>query len=404
MEDTKTHNTGGAMKMCKIGHVTKVILLLLTTFFISLFFSKGIAYAYISGLLDIEQITQQSDVVCTGEGMTTLDWAILENSHKNKTNIEVMYRVEKVLKGDVLSDAKIKIILPPYADMEPWDAPFKNEYCIIFLKKNNGSYVFTDIMHAKLLISKKYNKTFNGNIDSPQKAVILELVNSIYDTDTQTAQKAVIYLMEGVGQMGQQAPPDYLIPYLKEFAKPTSTVSSMRGIALGMLLTAKQYSYMDEISEYLKDLPSEPDLGRGFIARALSKIRDPEMIPMLNDLLLNSKDWNVRLHVAQNLREIRDKSSIPYFIKGLDDENQEVRHRCMIAIYEVETNFNRKGKNVNPNDVNKFGGYIPTVEVLEANETEYLNKWKKWWGEEGKIKYSKEVKAMEKQQNKENNK
>ena len=78
------------------------------------------------------------------------------------------------------------------------------------------------------------------------------------------------------------------------------------------------------------------------------------------------------VEVAYSLREMKHKSSIPYFVEGLNDEDQEVRYECMIALAET---------------VGKFQDWAPSIPLFEVDEERYLNKWKQWWQEEGEERY-----------------
>ena len=328
--------------------------------------------AYLSATLSIEKLVQESDVICTGEGISGFNKKAVWMSLLIGTRMKLTFHVNKVIKGDVDPGDDITIIFPSLKrDNYIGDPPARDEHSILFLKKRNGNYVYTKRDQGKLIVSTSENKVLKEKFNTAEEVVVAELINSAYDADPKVAFRAVSYLERGI-----EIPQERFLPHLKELSASRSTAPAIQGLALAMILKAKEYSYIEEALEYIENPPDgeRVEFAKGDIARAFSKIRNPEMVSRLNTLLLKAKDEELRRAVAYSLREIEHKSSVPYLADGLNDQDQGVRYHCMMALAHIE---------------GKFQDWAPGLDLFEANEEEYLSKWKQWWEEEGRQKYQK---------------
>jgi hypothetical protein len=220
----------------------------------------------------------------------------------------------------------------------------------------------SDSDDAKLIVSGTDNRVFRDKIDSSEKAVVGELINSAHDTDVRIALRATNELERRIGTS-----PNYVLPHLKKLVG--SKVLGVRGMALAMLLEASDYSRLEEAIQYF-DMPDDirkVSHAKNSIAAELEQISDPKIVPLFNKLLITAKDARLRRAVANSLRRIKDKSSVPYLVKGLDDEDQDVRHRCVMGLAKIDGKYR--------------AGWAPSIPLFEANEEQCLNKWKHWWEE-----------------------
>lgn len=324
----------------------------------------------------VQDLVSQSDAICKGRVLEVKKIGEFQKKKANfSTNIDVMlasFQPERILKGEVSSkiiEIEFWITTGPefgYFIEDIYQKLKEGEYTLVFLKRENGRYVFTQPLRSKIPIaSGKLSKVEEGA--DPLVLLEEELVNSLEDKNPEI----VLSSLKILGELKSKSSAKDIERLLE------SKDDILRGEALVTLLKAGDYSHMDEAIEYLDKVPSANQKLENIkinICDEFGEIRDPSLASKLNPLL-SSKNELLRREVVQSLRKMQNKSSIPYLIKALDDNNEIVKTRAVMALTEMNLTDMRSKcwKEPAANEKERIGKYI----IL----------WKDWWEKEGRWKY-----------------
>lgn len=90
---------------------------------------------------------------------------------------------------------------------------------------------------------------------------------------------------------------------------------------------------------------------------------------------------NWRWSALSGLRRLRTARAVPIFIRALDIEDRSCQHLAVLGLAEIT------GKSGS-----EFG---PGAPLFNANPRYYLDNWRRWWKEEGEIRYAVAVPVKE---------
>ncbi len=322
-----------------------------------------------ASVLQAAKLIAQSDLVCKGK-VTRVDEAGEIKDNDDVIGVEMIAQVKilRVLKGNAMNST-VEVGFQrrwyePYADLQ------LGEYILLFLKQHAGQYALVHPYHGKILISgRKLEIRAEGT--TPLALVQQELVNSLGDEHTKIVLSALERLRQLIRSLSERLQSQSALQEIGNLTKSQDVV--VRGAALEALIRLGDYSHIDEAIKYLdaEETVREVPFYKVQIARAFGLIRDPSLVPQLH-ALLQHRDDRLRGAVAGSLRNIQSKSSIPYFVAGLDDPNVEVRYHCMMALAKM---------------FDKGGQWAPGYDLFLQDESQYLSRWKDWWEKEGKVKF-----------------
>jgi len=320
----------------------------------------------------IRWVMSQSDLICKGKVVRIDKIGELEKKYSDgtvaKINVKVaQVEVDRVLKGNGIG----KIVEVEFQEELGYEFLQQGEYLLLFLKEEEGRYIFTNPHRGKIDISSK--KLQVGVVGTTPIALLeQELLNSLTDENS----KMVLSSLEVLGELLSPLEESNKLkskaaPWVEKLLSSTNPV--IRGRALAILLRLGNYSHIDEAVRYLDEEKPTPKvrMNKRAICFAFGTIRNPSVVPKLHPLLKHKNDL-LRGNVAESLRNIQSKSSIPYFIAGLDDKDEGVRYHCMMGLSKM---------------FEKGGDWAPAYKRFLKNESKHISLWKDWWEKEGKDKF-----------------
>lgn len=326
------------------------------------------SYGYIAAPMNARKLVNEAVLVCKGEVKAITDGGMAEVSVGQQLvqmkRAIASFRVDRVIKGSV-SSPTIQI---EFFTIDEGRGPFfdnlqNGDYCIVFLKKlDNGRYSFQDPNNGKLLISR--NEVQNPTtMNEPLVRLKEELILSLNDYQTSVVAAAIEQL--GNLQMKEVA------VSLKQFEGSQNLL--LQGKSLDARLKLGDPSSLGPAVNYIEDAPTNQltENTKAEICHAIGRVRDPIFTEQLENLL-NHSNAVLRQNVAEALRSIKSESSIPYFIKALDDDDSEVRYHALMGL----ATLTKKG-----------GDWAPAYKLFLENESKPISLWKDWWQKEGKERF-----------------
>jgi hypothetical protein len=157
----------------------------------------------------------------------------------------------------------------------------------------------------------------------------------------------------------------------------TSQDAIVRGKVLTALVEIGDYAHLADAVKFLLAEGTTTDAvlgGKRTLMTRMSMVTDTNLIVKLYGPLLRHPDAWVRAEATCAFREIRYRTLVPVFVKGLDDPDRRVRYHSMIALAFALNQFEL--------------GWAPDTELFENNEREYLTRWKTWWQTTGQAQFT----------------
>ncbi len=172
---------------------------------------------------------------------------------------------------------------------------------------------------------------------------------------------------------GQQAAPDLkslLTTQKADYFKTHAT-----------LLSVGDYSRLEEcvqlvqLAESSDKLPRYVDFTRAGLLSEMSQVEDAELVAKYYIPLLDHSDHHVRQAATYAIRENKVRRAVPDLIEGLEDSDQNVRYQSLMALALI---------------IERHSKWACAKEYFEKHEGKYIERWQKWWKEEGREQFEKE--------------
>ncbi len=152
-----------------------------------------------------------------------------------------------------------------------------------------------------------------------------------------------------------------------------------KAYALEALLKLKDYSVFPEVVEFLSNRPdpsmefritrgSLPYIGQR-IVQQIRLIRDPSLVPFLEDFALSSKPMTKR-NALEALGQISATRSAAVFLKLLDDPEPLIVYGALKGLVSLAGPESRS-----------FA--LPSISLFMSAPKDYARKCREWWQNEG---------------------
>lgn len=324
--------------------------------------------------ISFQDLLSKSDFICKGEVLQvdkigeSEERASDDNRLLGKINTKVaMVGIDRILKGNE-TEKTIKV------EFEEVFAGVilsrmmlkKGEYVLLFLKREGEQYRLTfkyyGKFRAKIPVSRKELK-IKAEGSNPSALVQQELLNSLRDEGSNIVLPSLIG-MEGLKSKAS-------IMHIENLLD--SNDLAVKGQALSTLINIGSIDHIAEAISYIDEQPTTKKRGwyKTKIIYALENIRDANALPQLHTLLKHQNAL-VRREIARSLRSIKDRSSIPFLVDGLDDSYVKVRYQCMMGLAKI---------------LEKYGDFAPAYKIFLEDESKPISLWKAWWQKEGRERF-----------------
>lgn len=329
--------------------------------------------------LNIRSLTDKAHTVCKGRVLEIMDEGeIVQQTSYRSVPLKKMvsrFQVDRFFKG--AADARILEIeffalAPPYAgvsgngylaaDLFVGPGLRANEYALVFLNPSRPRYTFSD-PYSKLPITERPVRVSKENLNTFE-LLEEELLASLTDE----RREVIFTAIEQLGHLPKVKSTEPLKELLKIHDK------ELEGRVYSSLIKLGDYSLFQETLEFIE---TNKDVQRlrplpGLIKLSIQGIREETMLPQLYQLT-GSEDEFLRRGAIYAIRAMKSPKGVKYLMEGLDHRDIEVRYHCVMGLAEME----RKGP-----------GWGAARAFYDKDEPLYLSRWKSWWEESGKNKYS----------------
>jgi len=273
--------------------------------------------------------------------------------------------VDEIIKGTT-SEREIKIryffpLTDPYAAYLDIFTP--NLSYLLFLKKETQG-LYSLIRHSNSFIEFGL-PPIPSNLSEikDQKEKIKAVLLQALEKGDRRSKDGILYTLSQLDINSEE-----LISAYKELTKKAKP--EIKDIVISKRISLGDTSALEDIVALsISDAYSEIEFS--YVKFGMIKFAEPKYIPIFLKLL-DSKNSSLKEGAIIALSEIKDKSVIPYFIKMLDDKDSSVRYRAVFGLAKV---------------TGKYDEWAPSVALFEKDEKQYIQRWQKWWEEEGQMKY-----------------
>jgi HEAT repeat protein len=263
---------------------------------------------------------------------------------------------DKIYKGNATAALSI-------AYVRPGDRLCAVSACIQ-LKAGDFDYFFLDIGKQGLELVDPHFGKFRASRRTQSRgqtglgALKADFVAGLNDPDEDVRLTQV----ELIGDSGRRTDVEALLRLL-----PSADALS-RATILHALLQLGDYSALMSMREFLEVRSNVPRIERlRFLCLSqINAISDAQAADALMSLAQSPAD-DVRESAIHALRTIRSATSMPAFIRALDDRVQLVRYDAVLGLAEVEHTW----------------ALAPSVDAFKADERKHINAWKSWWQTSG---------------------
>lgn len=309
----------------------------------------------VPGSEDLSQLVAESPVVCRGE-VTEV---------QNKAGADALsvgiVKVERFYKGAAPSNT-VQVLFRSSADpMFSGLTLTGGEHLLLFLKPSADAFTFADPYFGKLPVPRQM--AAQSQDAPPLRQLERDLEAALAGSQHRDVITAIL-LLGNMGKISSTEPLRKLLP---------SGDPEIEGAVYLSLIKLGDYSTLPAVGDYFK--LKSPDYRienlRSQLARAVANIKDPSVLPVLEDFS-RSENPLLRRSAVFAMRAMASSSSVPYLVERLDDTDPDVRYLSVMALATI---------------VNKGGDWAPSRELFDQQESESLTLWKQWWDHEGKNEY-----------------
>ncbi|MBM3234840.1 hypothetical protein FJZ31_00940 [Candidatus Poribacteria bacterium] len=315
---------------------------------------------------------EKADFVITGivkdkyKGKEGIPWMI-NGQPTTLTEVIVVFQIDGVIKGP--KKREVRIVFYDSKDFLLYlgELSKDNQRWLIFLKQHGKRYSL--LAPESRMIVYEHPPQYR-NLNSSTDKLVEELISTAEHSKERVA-------FEAVKQLG------YFKHYrahavLRRLASSKDIV--LQGNAFASLLMQGDTSVASDairyVDVYSSDVYSAPNNylinhNRGRILSAISQLNDEKLLPLLYPLTRHG-DTYIRRYVFDILRKIPKKSSIPYFIQGLEDADIDIRYTAFWSLAEARTQLEGEGW--------EGDWHCPSSpEEFQANQTKYIQYWLDWY-------------------------
>jgi hypothetical protein len=312
-------------------------------------------YATIVPALDLDQLTQASDLIVVGKvaslrqiGITNLPL----DSHQVTSRIEKgVISIDRVLKGEVRGgEVSIQFYIPE-TDIG-WPSVTLDSYGIYFLNlRDDGMFVFANPYYPFTIAALGISSTGANAIDR----VVAE-ISAVLSSPRSTSEQRLnaLYLLSRSRSPASTASLSSLL---------NSSEQALRLSAAGALLERNDTHGLSlAVAALLHGSDGVSAVVRHNLSYAVAQgVRDPNAIPDLKKLLA-STDPEIRRAAASALMHSQSPDAITPLLSTLADSDFEVRYYGVVALAEITGQMN----------------WRPNMGDFRTDQEKYLKHWREW--------------------------
>lgn len=316
------------------------------------------------GSESIDELFASSDMVLRGEVKEIQAKRRVSGTWQSVPTILTTYTArvaaDKVYKGLATSVVSVEYVRPEerLCAVSTCIGLEVGEFDYFFLSGSGGGYELRDPYFGKFRASHRTESRESAGVEGLKR----DFVSGLQDPDEHVR----LMQVELVGSSGRKADAEHLKRQL------ASSDDLTRATIYYALLRLGDYSTLAAMRGFLEVPSRAPAVAwpRGLCLAEINAISDAAAVDSLVELAKSPAD-DVREAAIHALRTIRSARTVPLFVHALDDHVQMVRYNAVLALAEIEQNWQ----------------LAPAVDTFRANETKYISAWKLWWEREGKQKY-----------------
>ena len=332
----------------------KVVLLILALAAIAAF-SASVTQGVPAPGLDLDKLTQDSEVIVKGQVISLQEGATVEVTDDGPRfgarKMTAIVKSEQVLKGEIdLSQISIEFLLPEA--FRGWKSVGLHEYEVFFLRKGGQhEFEFTSHYYPAVLAIHDIFATGPTAIDR-----VVAAINGVIGSEDSTAEQklAAVYLLSRSRSTVSTAALSSSL---------NSNSLDLRLSAAGALLERNDTRGLPAATEALLDESIRmPDAVKENLLYAISQgLKDPKAIPNLKKLL-DSGDSKVRRAAASALMHTRSPDAIAPLMSALSDSDFETQYYGVVGLAEISGQMD----------------WRPTLEDFRSDPQKYLKHWREW--------------------------
>ena len=309
-------------------------------------------------IVDFKKLIDEADLICTGtvdavSPKGKVDHSIGGQTYKVDRKVATV-RCERIYKGSLKPHEKIQVEFLDAKDISmPYQTLGPEKSVLLLLAKADGPKEFKQInlykwkwvvipgsvsVDANADISEKIGAELEYTAEHEKGPVAEQAIQGLYQLDSKTRLAAA----------AKKGNPD--------------SQDTLDGNVLALRIRHGDDAALDEANR----LPVFESDRKGYtqwqgnILHEIGHISRTSARPQLNKLL-ESRNSGLRLEASESLKNIADKTSIPFLIECLADHRVDAAMNCLVALCRVT---NRPG---------------PGFADFKMNQASVEKEWREWW-------------------------
>jgi len=315
------------------------------------------------GSLDLRKLWREADVVIMGT-VIRVDYAgqAKEDYYGRSVSMkqfQALISVQRWYKG-AKPNSELNVQIRHFADeglcgVGPCQSLSIGDHKLLFLNSSGSIFRLTTEVDSSLEVSDRVSSfQTNGDIE----ALTSDLIAGLSDSN----RSRVIDNITLLGALRDKSASSALKSFL------ISSDLEERGWTYLSFLRISDISLLSDIYQFAKMPSSDPHISmiQQLLSTEVATIRDPAAEPTLEEMV-TAKSSRLRFSAFYALRKIQDPTTLPVFIRGLDDADQNVRYTALMGLAETE---------------GREGDWAPSIDLFQKAESKYILLWKDWWQSE----------------------